>query len=70
MKKIVTGFVMSVPTVAPTFETRIMSASGTETTSCSPNGIAQPTNIPSAQPAATSSGGRGSWTIFSRSSRQ
>ena len=56
MKKMVTGLVMSVPTVAPIFETRIIIASGTDTTSCSPNGIEHPMNIPSAQPAATDSG--------------
>jgi hypothetical protein len=64
MKKIVTGFVMSVPNVAPIFETRIKTASGTEIISCNPKGIKHPINIPSAQPAATLSGGRGSRTIF------
>ena len=64
MMKIVTGLVINVPSVAPIFETRIISASGTETISCRPNGTAHPTNIPSAHPAATSSGGNGSFTIF------
>ena len=68
--KIVTGFVISVPSVAPIFDTRIIIARGTEMISWSPKGTEHPMNMPSAHPAATLSGGRGSFTICDLRSAQ
>ena len=63
MKKIVNGFVMNVPIVAPTRLPLSQKASGTERTSWKPNGTLQPTNMPIAQPRAMNSGGFFSRTI-------
>ena len=70
MKKIVTGFVTNVATVAPTLLVFVMIASGMDTTSWKPNGIEQPANIPIAHPAAMRFGGISSRTILERRSRK